>query len=65
MLEATKELEDIKQASDNLPRRIEVFVQWTCRKEDIAAKVEIIEANVKYELDLLPQGDKVLPGCQG
>jgi soluble cytochrome b562 len=63
MLEATKELEDIKQASDKLTPEDRVSRTMDLQ-EDIAAKVEIIEMNVKCELDLLPQGDKVPQDAQ-
>ena len=56
MLEATKELEAIKQASDKLTPEDRVSRTMDLQ-EDIAAKVEIIEMNVKCELDLLPQGN--------
>merc|ERR1719228_1892544 len=52
MMGATKELEDIKNASDKMAQ------------EDIAAKVEIIKNNVETELALLPQGEKVPQDAQ-
>merc|ERR1711910_196075 len=54
---ATAELKDIKEASgamlpeDRVARTMDL-------QEDIAAKLEILAANAKVELDLLPQGDK-------
>merc|ERR1712062_308633 len=53
MLLATKELEDIKNSSDEM-----------ALEEDIAAKFEIIKANTAAELELLPQGEKVPEDAQ-
>merc|ERR1719411_159422 len=60
---ATAELKDIKEASgamlpeDRLARTMDL-------QEDIASKLEILAANAKVELDLLPQGDKVPADAQ-
>merc|ERR1712004_16099 len=60
---ATAELKDIKEASggmlpeDRVARTMDL-------QEDIAAKLEILAANAKVELDLLPQGDKVPADAQ-
>jgi len=63
MVGATKELEDIKAASDKLTPEDRVSRTMDLQ-EDIASKVEIIEENVKNELELLPQGDKVPQDAQ-
>jgi len=63
MLGATKELNDIKDSSDKLSPEDRVSRTMDLQ-EDIAAKYEIIEKNVKFELDLLPQGDKVPQDAQ-
>merc|ERR1711910_21280 len=63
MQTATAELTDIKEASgamlpeDRVARTMDL-------QEDIAAKLEILAANAKVELDLLPQGDKVPADAQ-
>jgi len=60
---ATAELKDIKEASgamlpeDRVARTMDL-------QEDIASKLEILAANAKVELDLLPQGDKVPADAQ-
>merc|ERR1712179_596194 len=60
---ATAELKDIKEASgamlpeDRVARTMDL-------QEDIAAKLEILAANAKVELGLLPQGDKVPADAQ-
>jgi len=63
MVGATKELTDIKESSDKLSPEDRVSRTMDLQ-EDIAAKYEIIEKNVKAELDLLPQGDKVPQDAQ-
>ena len=57
MIEATKELEDIKNTSDKLTPEDRVSRTMDLQ-EDIEAKYEIIEKNVASELELLPQGKK-------
>merc|ERR1712087_515133 len=60
---ATAELKDIKEASgamlpeDRVARTMDL-------QEDIASKLEILAANAKVELKLLPQGDKVPADAQ-
>merc|ERR1711922_86369 len=53
MIEATKELEDIKNTSDKLTPEDRVSRTMDLQ-EDIEAKYEIIEKNVASELELLP-----------
>ena len=55
MMQATKELEDIKHASDKMPPEDRV-ARTMDLQEDIAAKMKIIKANIDTELNLLPQG---------
>merc|ERR1712176_564546 len=63
MKEADTQLHDIKNNSDKMTP--EDRVSYTMElQEDVAAKVEIIEANVASELELLPQGDKVPQDAQ-
>merc|ERR1711976_127728 len=60
---ATAELKAIKEASGAmLPE--ERVARTMDLQEDIAAKLEILAANAKVELDLLPQGDKVPADAQ-
>merc|ERR1711997_220357 len=60
---ATAELKDIKEASGNmLPE--DRFARTMDLQEDIASKLEILAANAKVELELLPQGDKVPADAQ-
>ena len=56
MTEATKELNDIKESSDKLTPEDRVSRTMDLQ-EDIAAKYEVIDKNVKSELELLPQGN--------
>ena len=56
MLQATKELEDIKHASDKMPPEDRV-ARTMDLQEDIAAKMKIIKASIETELNLLPQGE--------
>lgn len=63
MVEATKELDDIKMSSDKLSPEDRVSRTMDLQ-EDIAAKYEIIERNVAQELELLPQGDKIPADAQ-
>jgi len=63
MMGATKELEDIKNASDKMAPEDRV-ARTMDLQEDIAAKVEIIKKNVETELALLPQGEKVPQDAQ-
>merc|ERR1712045_853725 len=58
MKDADTQLHDIKNNSDKMTP--EDRVSYTMElQEDVAAKVEIIKANVAAEMDLLPQGEKV------
>merc|ERR1711902_198962 len=63
MMQATKELEDIKHASDKMPPEDRV-ARTMDLQEDIAAKMKIIKANIDTELNLLPQGEKVPQDAQ-
>merc|ERR1712214_190574 len=63
MMQATKELEDIKGASDKMPPEDRV-ARTMDLQEDIAAKMKIIKANIDTELNLLPQGEKVPTDAQ-
>jgi len=58
MMSADSQLNDIKNHSHTMTPEDRVSLTMELQ-EDVAAKVEIIEKNVKEELDLLPQGDKV------
>jgi len=58
MLQATKELEDIKNSSDKMPPEDRV-ARTMDLQEDIAAKMKIIKKSIETELNLLPQGEKV------
>jgi len=63
MKEAEGQLDDIKNNSDKMTP--EDRVSYTMElQEDVAAKVEIIKANIACEQDLLPQGDKVPQDAQ-
>merc|ERR1712111_214766 len=63
MKEADTQLHDIKNNSDKMTP--EDRVSYTMElQEDVAAKVEVIEANVAAELELLPQGEKVPQDAQ-
>merc|ERR1711997_1124555 len=58
MKEAETQLNDIKNNSDKMTP--EDRVSYTMElQEDVAAKVEIIKANIAGEVELLPQGEKV------
>ena len=57
MMLATKELEDIKHASDKMAPEDRV-ARTMDLQEDIAAKFEVIKANTDNELALLPQGQE-------
>merc|ERR1711976_74744 len=63
MMKATKELEDIKNASDKMAPEDRV-ARTMDLQEDIAAKMKIIKANIETELNLLPQGEKVPQDAQ-
>merc|ERR1712117_359410 len=54
---------EIKDASGNMLPEDRV-ARTMDLQEDIAAKLEILKANAKTELDLLPQGDKVPADAQ-
>merc|ERR1712136_267246 len=57
MKEAEQQLNDIKNNSDKMTP--EDRVSYTMElQEDVAAKVEIIKANIAGEVELLPQGEK-------
>merc|ERR1712136_612586 len=63
MKEADGQLHDIKNKSDKMTP--EDRVSYTMElQEDVAAKVEIIKANIAGEVELLPQGDKVPQDAQ-
>merc|ERR1711963_489617 len=63
MKDAEHQLGEIKNASDKMTP--EDRVSYTMElQEDVAAKVEVIEKNIKMEEDLLPQGDKVPQDAQ-
>jgi len=63
MKEAEQQLHDIKNTSDKMTP--EDRVSYTMElQEDVAAKVEIIRANIKSEEELLPQGEKVPQDAQ-
>jgi soluble cytochrome b562 len=63
MKEAETQLSDIKNKSDKMTP--EDRVSYTMElQEDIAAKVEIIKANIAGEVELLPQGEKVPQDAQ-
>jgi len=63
MKDATKQLDEIKNASDKMTPedRVSYTMELT---EDVADKVEIIKKSVAAEADLLPQGDKVPQDAQ-
>merc|ERR1711981_1390943 len=63
MMQATKELEDIKGASDKMPPEDRV-ARTMDLQEDIAAKMKIIVKEIENEKTLLPQGDKVPQDAQ-
>merc|ERR1711992_170429 len=63
MLQATKELEDIKNASDKMPPEDRV-ARTMDLQEDIAAKMKIIVKEIENEKTLLPQGEKVPQDAQ-
>jgi len=63
MAEATKELEDIKNAAGSMLPEDRV-ARTMDLQEDIASKVEILNTNAETELNLLPQGDKVPQDAQ-
>merc|ERR1711931_46970 len=58
MKEADTQLHDIKNNSDKMTPEDRVSHTMELQ-EDVAAKVEVIKANVAAELELLPQGEKV------
>merc|ERR1712008_532728 len=58
MKEADNQLNDIKNNSDTMTPEDRVSCTMELQ-EDVAEKVEIANAAVKSELDLLPQGDEV------
>merc|ERR1712002_1153964 len=63
MKEAEGQLNDIKNNSDKMTP--EDRVSYTMElQEDVAAKVEIIKANIAGEVELLPQGEKVPQDAQ-
>jgi hypothetical protein len=63
MASATKELEDIKSSAGSMLPEDRV-ARTMDLQEDIASKVEILQANAATELELLPQGDKVPSDAQ-
>merc|ERR1712141_184313 len=63
MKEAETQLNDIKNNSDKMTP--EDRVSYTMElQEDVAAKVEIIKANIAGETELFPQGEKVPQDAQ-
>jgi len=63
MKDAENQLNEIKNNSDKMTP--EDRVSYTMElQEDVAAKVEVIEKNIKMEEDLLPQGEKVPQDAQ-
>merc|ERR1712008_649832 len=63
MMGADKQLNDIKNNSDTMTPEDRVSCTMELQ-EDVAEKVEIANATVKSELDLLPQGDEVPKDAQ-
>jgi len=63
MMQATKELEDIKNACDKMPPEDRV-ARTMDLQEDIAAKMKIIVKEIENEKNLLPQGEKVPQDAQ-
>jgi len=63
MMSATGELDDIKNSSDKMAPEDRV-ARTMDLQEDIAAKADIIKANVDTEKALLPQGEKVPEDAQ-
>merc|ERR1711878_178524 len=63
MLQATKELEDIKNACDKMAPEDRV-ARTMDLQEDIAAKMKIIVKEIENEKTLLPQGEKVPQDAQ-
>merc|ERR1712088_538326 len=63
MMQATKELEDIKNACDKMPPEDRV-ARTMDLQEDIAAKMKIIVKEIENEKTLLPQGEKVPQDAQ-
>merc|ERR1712110_580046 len=58
MMGADKQLNDIKNNCDTMTPEDRVSCTMELQ-EDVAEKVEIVNAAIKSELDLLPQGDAV------
>merc|ERR1711874_925658 len=63
MMQATKELEDIKNACDKMPPEDRV-ARTMDLQEDIAAKMKIIVKEIENEKNLLPQGEKIPQDAQ-
>jgi len=63
MIEASKELEDIKNSSDKMTPEDRVSRTMDL-EEDIAVKVEIIQKAVASEQNLLPQGTEIPEDAQ-
>jgi len=63
MMGADKQLNDIKNNSDTMTPEDRVSCTMELQ-EDVAEKVEIVNAAIKSELDLLPQGDAVPKDAQ-
>jgi len=63
MMDATKQLDEIKNASDKMTPedRVSYTMELT---EDVSDKVEIIKKSVAAEANLLPQGDAVPQDAQ-
>jgi len=63
MKDADNQLNDIKNHSDAMTPEDRVSCTMELQ-EDVAAKVDIIQAAIKTEVDLLPQGDQVPKDAQ-
>jgi len=63
MMEADKQLNDIKNNSDTMTPEDRVSCTMELQ-EDVSEKMEIVTATIKSELDLLPQGDEVPKDAQ-
>ena len=61
MKEADANLNEIKNASGSMTPEDRVSLTMEL-EEDVAAKVQVIQENIKTEEDLLPQGENV-SGC--
>ena len=62
MKEADANLNEIKNASGSMTPEDRVSLTMEL-EEDVAAKVQVIQENIKTEEELLPQGENVSAGC--